>query len=166
MHCRAASVMLLEAWNLSNSDCIVAVAHRGTGSRYSHSFNTNSRSAVPYMAHCSSLLLESDWPMPACSDAPGLFFGSPKTEPNHSLFAAAWTNLPHPSVLRPHLRTASDVWINGDSFLVSSTTFNTSFDFFLLGFLKQKSSAWQVLYKFINVFEYLHCVGLLLSGQF
>ena len=109
----AVSVMLLDNWNLADSDSVLAIAHRGRGVHYTVSSTPQSRSPVHYMVHCSQLLLESDWPMPECSESLGLLFGGPKTELNHSLYAAVWdtTN----SIQFPNVELSSrvDVWSKG-----------------------------------------------------
>ena len=107
----AASIMLLDSWDLLDNDSVLPVAHRGRGSAYDHINESRLRSTVNCMVHCSHVLLESDWPMPACSESLGLFFGSPKTEPLHSLFAAAWQSQLNLPIVRPLLHNHSELWI-------------------------------------------------------
>ena len=144
---RAASVMLLDRWNLSEVDCVAPVAHRGRSSRYEFINETRSRSSVHCMVHCSQFLLESDWPMPNCSEGLGLFFGSPKTEPQHSLFAAAWNSTPQLLDLRHDSHSNTNMWIIGDSFECMPVSLHYRYNFMLLGFVKQKSHAWQVHFQ-------------------
>ena len=117
--CTAASVMILETWDLSTLDCIVHVAHRNASTNYDKSSISISRSIVKFMAHSSNLLLESDWPMPACSDSLGIFFGSSKTDTLHSLFAAAWDTRTQAPLTRPFLTIPFEIWIQGDHFQCS-----------------------------------------------
>jgi len=154
---RAASVMLLDAWDLSLDDCVLPIAHRAHGSQYDHFYNSSLRSSIKVMVHCSHLLLESDWPMPACSERGGLFFGCPKTQPAHSLFAAAWDTRTLPYSLRPHPHTHTDLWMHGDSISYSPSYMSTSYTFVLLGFVKQKKDAWQVSFNINFLLLYLLC---------
>ena len=141
---RAASVKILEAWDLSLEDSVLPIAHRGNGSQYNFVYSSTLRQTVKAMVHCSQLLLESDWPMPACSESGGLFFGCPKTQPAHSLFAAAWDIRALPSSSRSPTHTRTDLWVIGDSFSCTPVSLSSSYTFLLLGFVKQKKDSWQV----------------------
>ena len=104
------------------------------------------------MVHCSQLLLESDWPMPECSESLGLFFGGPKTELNHSLYAAVWDTTNSTQFPNVELSSRVDVWSKGDSFTIHPPQLTTSLTFLLLGFLKQKTGSWKVR---LVMFEFL-----------
>ena len=162
---RAASVMLLDTWNLSEVDCVVPVAHRGRTSRYDFINETRSRSSVHCMVHCSQFLLESDWPMPSCSEGLGLFFGSPKTEPQHSLFAAAWDITPPSFDLPRDSQTNTNTWIQGDSFECMPVSLHHQYKFILMGFVKQKLDAWQVHFSLV-CFAVIHLIIRLTSRSF
>jgi hypothetical protein len=134
--------MLLERWDIDSFDAILAVAHRGRGTQYTVSSTHSSRAPVQFMVHCSQLLLESDWPLSESSESLGLFYGSPKTELMHSMYAATWVSSTSP--LSSQNNSSDDnVWMKGDSFYLNPPLLNDSFTFLLLRFLKQKHFAWQ-----------------------
>jgi hypothetical protein len=153
--------MILESWDLSKFDCIVIVAHRSASPQYDKSSLTISRSTVNFMVHSSNFLLESDWPMPACSDSLGLFYGSPKTETFHSLFAAAWDTRSNSPVSRALISNHLEFWMQGDYFQCTPQFFSNTLQCILLGFVKEKMSSWKVRLSLKCSFHNQFCTGVL-----